>query len=51
MASSSPLLHKILTSDMSQELPPTRSNSETSVVSPTLSFFLFINFNLYEIII
>lgn len=40
MASSSPLLHRILTTDYSQELPPTRSNSETSVVS---LYFRYVN--------
>ncbi len=33
MASASPLLLRILTTDYSQDIPPTRSNSETSVVS------------------
>lgn len=33
LASASPLLLRILTTDYSQDLPPTRSNSETSVVS------------------
>jgi hypothetical protein len=52
LASSSPLLLRILTTDYSQDLPPTRSNSETSVVSvPFLLLMLFYDFIIVAVVV